>query len=446
MAAHERFHYASLDAVQQDCARLGVSLPMTEDLSILATPCAFGSVTLPNRLVVQPMEGCDGEADGRPGPLTLRRYARFAGGGAGLLWAEACAVVPEGRANPRQLMLTRENLDAYKALVAQMHETARRAMGPNFSPFFVLQLTHSGRYSKPAGVPAPLIAHHSPIDASSHVDAGTPLVSDDYLDRLQDAYVTSALLAQEAGFHGVDVKACHRYLISELLASFTRDGRYGGSYENRTRFLRETIAQVRAAAPGLLVTTRMNLYDALAYPFGWGMAREGIAPDLSEPLQLIGALAALGVPGLNTTVGNPYYNPHVNRPYDKPVSGRPVPNEHPLESLARFLAITRTAQQAYPQLPMVGSGYSWLRQFFPQIAAGAVTQGWATLVGGGRLAFAYPDFARDILQHGALDPRKVCLACSGCTQIMRDGGMSGCTIRDAQLYGPIFKAGRTAEA
>jgi 2,4-dienoyl-CoA reductase-like NADH-dependent reductase (Old Yellow Enzyme family) len=446
MAAHARFHYASLDALQADCARLGVTLPASDDLSILATPCAFGSATLPNRLVVQPMEGCDGEADGRPGPLTIRRYERFAGGGAGLLWVEACAVVPEGRANPRQLWITRDNLDAYKALVEMMRTVAKRAMGPDFEPIFVLQLTHSGRYSKPAGVPAPLIAHRSPIDAVSHVDDSTPIVTDDYLDHLQDAYVAAALLAQEAGFHGVDLKACHRYLVSELLASHTRDGRYGGSYEHRTRFLREITGKVRAAAPGLVVTTRMNLYDALAMPYGWGMAAEGTGYDLADPLRLIGELAALGMPGLNTTVGNPYYNPHVNRPYDKPIAGRTVPEEHPLESLTRFLAITRTAQQAYPHLPMVGSGYSWLRQFFPQVAAGAVAQGWASLVGGGRLAFAYPDFPRDILRTGALDPKKVCIACSNCTQIMRDGGMAGCTVRDAAVYGPIYKAGRAAEA
>ena len=71
--------------------------------------------------------------------------------------------------------------------------------------------------------------------------------------------------------------------------------------------------------------------------------------------------------------------------------------------------------------------------------------GWVSLVGAGRMAFAYPDFARDLPERGRLDPEKVCVACSACTQIMRDGGRTGCVPRDAEVYEPIYKAGR-AEA
>ena len=263
MSTHERFHYTSLAELQDAIAAFGLDIPVSESLDILATPAPFGKLQVPNRLIIHPMEGCDGEADGRPGPLTIRRYERFAASGAGLLWVEACAVVPEGRANPRQLWITRENLDSYKSLVERIHRIALETTGTR--PVLLLQITHSGRYSKPQGASAPLIAHHSIIDGASHVTPETPLLTDDYLDRLQDAYVKAAMLAQEAGFDGVDIKACHRYLVSELLASFTREGsRYGGSFANRTRLLVEVAEKIRAAAPGMEISSRMNVFDALA--------------------------------------------------------------------------------------------------------------------------------------------------------------------------------------
>jgi 2,4-dienoyl-CoA reductase (NADPH2) len=444
MSAHERFHFPALDALQAKIAELQVDIPLTEDLAVLGTPTAFGALTVPNRMVVHPMEGCDADHNGTPSELTIRKYERFAAGGAGMLWLEACAVVPEGRANPGQLWLTPANLAEFQRFVARIHRAAQSTMGADFRPILVLQLTHSGRYSKPDGVAAPLIAHHSIIDPRSSVTPATPVLTDDDLDRLQDAYVSAAHLAVAAGFDAVDIKACHRYLVSETLASFTRENsRYGGPFENRIRLLVEIAARIRQAEPALEVSSRLNIYDALPHPYGWGMAADGsMTPDFTEPRQLIERLVALGYHGLNTTIGNPYYNPHFGRPYDFPIKGMYTPEEHPLETLARFLGITRGVQQAFPALAIVGSGYSWLRHYYPQVAAAAITQGWATLVGLGRGALAYPDFARDILEHGRMDPKKSCVTCSACTQIMRDGGTSGCVVRDAAVYGPIYREGR----
>ncbi len=444
MAPHARFHYQVLQELREETAALGLNIPISDDLSPLASPVSIGRCTAPNRIAIHPMEGCDGNADGSPGELTIRRYERFAGGGAGLLWVEACAVVPEGRANPHQLWLTTANVESFAALVDRIHTVARERMGANFRPVTVLQLTHSGRYSKPVSQPAPLIAHHSIIDARSAVTDDTLVVTDEYLDSLQDAYLQSALLARQAGFDAVDIKACHRYLLSELLASFTRDhSRYGGSFENRTRLLREVVARIRQEVPELEVTSRLNVYDALPYPFGWGVDSEDEnRANLSEPLRLIGELMTLGCHTVNVTIGNPYYQPHFNRPYDRPIQGGYLPEEHPLQGIARFIGITRTIQQAYPALAVVGTGYSWLRQFFPQVAAGAITHGVASLVGAGREAFAYPDFARDILHTGRMDPKRCCTACSGCTQMMRDGVPSGCMVRDTDIYGSIYREGR----
>jgi len=444
MAAHERFRFKSIDELQAKIESLGLDLPLTEKVDVLGTPIRFGALTLPNRMAVQPMEGCDCDERGRPGELTYRKYERFAAGGAGMLWLEACAVVPEGRANPRQLSINSDSLDGHKRLVERIHSAARSTMGSDFRPVLVLQLTHSGRYSKPEGVPAPLITHHSIIDPRSSVTPDTPLLTDDYLDRLRDAYVRAALLAKEAGFDVVDIKSCHRYLLSELLASFTReDSRYGGSFENRARFILETAAMIRAAAPDIEITSRLNIYDALKYPFGWGVDRDDeTKPDFTEPRQLIERLIDLGYGGLNTTIGNPYYNPHVNRPFDFPIKGMYTPEEHPLETLHRFVHITKSVQQAFPALTVVGSGYTWVREFYPNLAAAVIERGWVSVAGLGRGALACPDFARDILEHGRMEPKKTCVTCSACTQIMRDGGTSGCVVRDSAVYGPIYREGR----
>lgn len=449
MLAHQPFRYRSLDDLARDIARLGLDIPLREDLSPLAAPLACGPFRLPNRFVVLPMEGCDGTAEGAPDELTFRRYRRFAAGGAGLLWVEACAVVHEGRANPRQLWIHKGTVAAFARMLDEARRAAAETMGPEHRPVFILQLTHSGRYSKPGRKPAPVIAHHSKyLDPVMGLPPDYPLITDDELERLEDRYVEAARGALEAGFDGIDVKACHRYLVSELHASFTRENsRYGGpEFDNRTRFFRNVVEKIRAAVPGIAVTTRMNAYDAMPYPYGWGMAADGSdRPDLAEPLRLVGWLADRGAPLVNITIGNPYFNPHVNRPFDLPIAGAPLPPEHPLEGVARFLHIVRQIQQAHPALPVVGGGYSWLRQFFPYVAAAAVAQGWVSLVGGGRMAFAYPDFPRELLEGRRLDPERVCVACSACTQIMRDGGRTGCVPRDAAIYEPIYKAGR-AEA
>lgn len=445
MPVHQTFHYSSLGQIRLSIQQLGLDLELAEDLSVLGRPRTVSGLQLPNRLVVLPMEGCDGLPEGGPDELVFRRYRRFAAGGAGLLWFEATAVTEEARANPRQLWLHPGSVDGFARLVEETRKAARAAFGEKHRPLLVVQLTHSGRYSKPGKAPRPIIAHRSKyLDPLQKLGPEYPLISDGELERLEDVYVEAARLAERAGFDGVDVKACHRYLMSELLASHTRpDSRYGGSFENRSRLFRNVVTKIRDRAPGLLVTTRMNAYDAMAYPYGFGVDREDASkPDLSEPIELVRFLRQSGAELVNITIGNPYYNPYVNRPFDLPVAGAPIPPEHPLEGVARFVGIVRRIQQEFPDMAVIGGGYSWMRHFFPHLAASNINKGWVTLVGAGRLAFAYPDFARDILEHGRLDPERVCVACSACTQIMRDGGRTGCVPRDSAIYEPIYKAGR----
>ncbi|MHC4714721.1 MAG: oxidoreductase, partial [Planctomycetota bacterium] len=334
MAQHERFHYRSLDEIVADARRLGTSLEAREDITPLLEPVDVGGLTAPNALAIHPMEGCDGTRGGAPDELTFRRYRRFAAGGAGLLWFEATAVVHEGRANPRQIYLCEKNYDGFARLAEETLENARASMGESFRPLMILQLTHSGRYSKPDGKPAPIIAHHSEVlDPRHNLPPDYPLITDDELERLINRFVDAAKLARRAGFDGIDIKSCHRYIIAELHASFTRENsRFGGSLENRTRFVRTVAQRILEEVPGLLVGLRLNAYDAIPYPYGFGVDREDYREfDLSEPKALIKELREIGVSIANITLGNPYYNPHYGRPYDDPTTGGYVPDEHPLE-------------------------------------------------------------------------------------------------------------------
>lgn len=442
---HAPFRLADLGELRAAIDQLGLRIPLEEDISCLARPVSVGGRTIPNAMCVQPMEGCDGTPEGTPDELTFRRYRRFAAGGAGLLWFEACAVVPEGRANPRQIWLRRETKDEFTRLLDESRRAAAESMGETHRPFAVLQLTHSGRYSRPVDVPKPVIAYHDPLlDADRGIPAGYPTITDDELEALEDAYVQAARLAFEVGFDAVDIKSCHRYLLNELLAAHTREGRYGGSYENRTRFLKNVVGKVYAAVGrDKIVTCRLGIHDAHPYPYGWGMdPKDPMRPNLEEPKRLVAELHELGLPLIDITMGNPYFNPHVNRPYDRPVEGGKHPGEHPLVGVERLVTLTREVQQHVPGIVVVGSGYSWLRNLWPYVAAANIREGAMRIAGLGRQAFAYPGFAKEIIETGRLERRHTCIACSSCTQIMRDGGRAGCVPFDAEVYGPIYREGR----
>lgn len=408
-----------------------------DDVAALREDCVIGSKRFSNRLACQAMEGCDGTRTSEPDVLTKRRYARLTKGGAGVIWYEATAVLPEGRANPRQLYINEANVDAFARHVEEIKELALRENG--YEPRIFMQATHSGRYSKPNGVPEPLIAYNNPIFERETPISSSRIVTDEYLDRVGEKLVNGARLAEKAGFDGVDIKCCHCYLNSELLSAYERTGKYGGSFENRTRLLREAVqGAIQSTDRDFLVSSRLNVYDGFVYPYGFGVREGGgLAFDPTEPIQLIRMLYDYGVRILNITMGNPYFNPHVNRPYTH--GGYEAP-EHPLVGVARMLNGTAQLKEAVPGMKLICSALSYLGVAAPRVAAAYIQQGKFDFAGFGRTILAYPDFAKDILQNGAMAAAKCCICCSKCTEIMRQrGGTPGCVVRDGAVYAPIYK-------
>lgn len=429
MMSHETFHYGTLADVRATAEALHAFLPLSEDLSPLYQPMALAGHRVNNHIAFQPMEGTDGTEAGAPGPLTVRRYHRFAKAGPGLIWFEAVATVPEGRASAHQLYLTEDNLDDFRRLNDQIREICLKENG--YVPVIVMQATNSGRYSKPTGVPEPLIAYRCP-PLEEGLDLPWKILTDDDLRRYEAAFEQTARLSQKAGFDGMDVKCCHRYLACELLSAYTRPGAYGGSYENRTRFLKNAYRAARAGVTGdFFLTSRLNVYDGFAYPYGFGVHEGSMEPDLREPIRLIRELRdEFGIPLINVTMGNPYKNPHVNRPYDK---GNYVPDEHPLTGVSRMMAGVSEIQAAIPDLPVMGSAFSYLRQFSPNLASGMVKGGHCALAGFGRMAFADPGFVQEG-RSGAISKKNVCISCGNCAVLLRSGTPAGCVVRDREVY------------
>jgi NADPH2 dehydrogenase len=441
--------------------RAGIELPLDDRVltaaagSPLAEPIAIGGFTVGNRFCIHPMEGWDANPDGSPSALTLRRWRRFGLSGAKLVWGgEAAAVQADGRANPRQTLATPENEPGLRSLLAELLAAHEEHVGTTADLLVGLQLTHSGRFSRPHGPKLePRIAcRHPLLDAKFGIDPGddSAVWTDEELDRLVERFVAAAGVAHRAGFRFVDVKACHGYLLHEFLGARGRPGPFGGDYAGRTRLLRSIIAGIRAAHPELAVVVRLSAFDSvpyvsgrdvgrpmdydawLPYDYGFGIDRDRpLEMDLTETRRLVADLEDWGVAAINVTGGSPYYNPHMQRPAIFPPSDGYLPPEDPLVGVARQLRVTRECRAAVRRVPVVGSGYSYLQDFLPHVAQAAVREGAVDLVGLGRMVLSYPELPQDCLLRGRLERKKVCRTFSDCTTAPRHGIVSGCYPLDA---------------
>jgi NADPH2 dehydrogenase len=435
---------------------LGINLPIDQELEVegpLATPIQIAGHRVGNRFAVLPMEGWDATPDGRATDLVHRRWTRFGESGAKLVWGgEAYAVIPEARANPQQLCAnpdTERDLTALRSSLLQGH----RSFGGSTDDLLIgLQLTHSGRFARPQGNPTPRIAYSHPVlDSQVGIDSDSDrekaLLSDGEIDDLIGRYAATAIHAQNAGFDFVDVKACHGYLGHEFLSAYDRPGRYGGSFEDRARFLLDSVAAVQSAAPHLATGCRLSTFDfhpfrasdtaaqaadqgvgeaipSSASPFG--ATPSGLDLDLTESNLLLDALEEAGVTMICTTAGSPYYNPHIQRPAFYPPSDGYRPPEDPLIGVARQLRATAELKALHPGLVFIGSGYTYLQEWLPHVGQAAIRKNEADLVGLGRMMLSYPKLPRDVLNGHATDRSLICRTFSDCTTAPRNGLVSGC--------------------
>ena len=436
---------------------LGINLDFDSELqsspiSPLAQPFSLvtdnWSLTLPNRFCILPMEGWDATTDGKPTELVTRRWQRFGQSGAKLIWGgEAVAVRPDGRANPNQLIINDANLQD----ITRLRESLLRAHAIRWNTddlLIGLQLTHSGRFCRPNDkkrLEPQILYSHPLLNKKFDLPDDYPVMSDDDIERLIEDYIRAAKLAQKAGFHFADVKHCHGYLGHEFLSAVDREGKFGGSFENRSRFLREIVAGIRAEAPGLEIGVRLSAYDFIPFkpsadnigvPENWSLSTDycfafggdgsGVGINLMEPHQFLDQLEALGIKLVNITAGSPYYVPHIQRPALFPPSDGYQPPEDPLVGVVRLINATAELKAAHPNLCMVGTGYSYLQEWLPNVAQNVVRTGNADFVGVGRMVLTYPEMCADVLEGKPLQRKRICRTFSDCTTAPRNGMVSGC--------------------
>ena len=423
----------------------GIPFPVSENLDALKKPVKIEGKYAPNAMVIQPLEGFDGEYDGNPSDLIFRRYHRYGSGGAGVLWYESIAISDDGRCNPRQMIIKESTLPEIRRLVRETNEAAAQSMGSDFRPYSILQLTHSGRRSTDADwnptplavVNNPYIDHHNSIDGRA---GKITIATDEKIEEIIEGFIRGAVYAAECGFDSVDVKVCHEYILRELLSAFTRPGKYGGSFENRTRALFEIIDGIRKRVGDALdICVRLNAYDTIPYPYGWGMVKkEGVMePDLSEPIALCKLLVEKGVHLINLSTMMPRYQPY-GRGYLAELEEDAV--IEPYKGTYDLLKATKEIKRQVPEGIFVCTGLTWFEQFGANVGAGGIEQGWFDLAGFGRQAFAYPDFAKDIIEKNRMERGKCCVTCDKCYDLIQKGHTTtGCVIRDREVYLPLYR-------
>jgi NADPH2 dehydrogenase len=445
---------------------LGLDLPCEDQIlthadSPLCKPVPTTRINgkqIGNRWAIHPMEGWDGTTTGGATEEVRRRWQRFGESGAKLIYGgEAMAIRPDGRANPNQLIICEEN----KRDLAELREILVRAHRERFGSADDLvigfQLTHSGRFCKPNDKKRlePRVAYRHPIlDRKFNVTSDEQIFTDAEIEQLILKYVEAARIARDVSADFVDIKHCHGYLLHEFLSAFTRPGKYGGSFENRTRILREIVSGIRTSGNAIDLGVRLSAFDfvpfrpdperssggrlgpgipedfahCLPYRYGFGVNPDHpLEYDLAEPVRFLELCAELGVKLVNLSAGSPYYNPHIQRPAAYPPSDGYQPAHDPLVDVARQINVVRQLKaKAPPGLVLIGTAYSYLQEYLPHVAQYVVRNGWTDIVGIGRMTLSYPGIFADAAQSGAINQKAICRTFSDCTTAPRNGMISGC--------------------
>lgn len=456
-------------------ASLGIDLPCEDQIvsgsaSPLAQPISDREINgkcIGNRWAIHPMEGWDATTTGGATEEVRRRWQRFGESGAKLIYGgEAMAVRPDGRANPNQLIIVEENTKDLAELREGLVKAHTERFGNTNDLVIGFQLTHSGRFCKPNDKKKmePRVAFRHPIlDRKFGVTSDAQVFTDGEIEGLIQCYIRAAKIAWDVGADFVDIKHCHGYLLHEFLGAHARPGKFGGSFENRTRILREVIAGIRASGNKIEIGVRLSAFDfvpfkpdpalsqpgrlgpgipedfshCLPYRYGFSVNQNNpVEPELRETFKFAEICAELGVKILNLSAGSPYYNPHIQRPAAYPPSDGYQPAHDPLIDVARQINAVRQvrAHLASVQHPasgiqhpiLVGTAYSYVQEYLPHVAQYVVRHGWTDTIGLGRMVLSYPGILADAVEKGALTTKHICRTFSDCTTAPRNGMISGC--------------------
>ncbi len=453
-AFREHVQSLGLDLRCDDDLATGDHSPLTQPVSDVT----INGKTIGNRWAIHPMEGWDATTDGEPSEEVVRRWHRFGVSGAKLIYGgEAMAVRPDGRANPNQLIIQKGREKSLGSLVNTLTQAHGERYGSTDDLVIGFQLTHSGRFCRPnekSRWESRIAYRHPILDKKFHVTSDDQILSDDDVRALIAKYVEAAAVARDAGADFVDIKHCHGYLLHEFLGAHTRPGNYGGSFENRTRILREIMEGIRASGNNIDIGVRLSAFDfvpfrpdpelsvpgklgpgipepydhCLPYRYGFGINPDNpLEYDLTETFQFVDLCVSLGVKILNVSAGSPYYNPHMQRPAAYPPSDGYQPAPDPLIDVERQIPVVRQIKAKTPSsLAVVGTAYSYLQEYLPHVAQHNVREGWTDMVGLGRMTLSYPDILADATTKGSLTPRAICRTFSDCTTAPRNGLISGC--------------------
>jgi len=432
------FDYKTLDDLKKDIDTMGLDLPLSKNLDLLRQPIEVYGKKIKNRLAIQPMEGFDGNFDGTPSDLTMRRYRRYSAGGAGLIWMESISTTNTAKTCPRMSGIREHNVYVFQHIILEIKECAADGV----PPFVVGQLTHCGRGANMDKAPWTGLNYPSMIACENPYlpRENTRVLTDDEIWGIIDDYVKCAALMKQAGFDCVDIRAGHGYLLNEMLSAYKRENSiFGGSFENRTRMMLTIVDRINAEV-GIPMATRLSVTDLVPYPYGWGMKNDGsMEADYTEPLKLGQILFDKGVRLMNLSLGRNQVH-HIQSPSDHP---NLYPHDHQLVSVDFFQRMAAIFKKHIPEAVVMTGNFAWLKQFFPYVAAGGIEKGKYDIAGVAKTALANPGFANELLKEGKLDHNKLCVTCGSCGALVghsaAEGAPTGCVTRDSEFYLPYFR-------
>ncbi len=400
---------------------------------ILLSPIKVGTRTAKNRFFIQAMECTDADKEGNPSGLTYQRYENLFRGGAGMITLEAITITGESRSRLDQLEIMPRNAGPLKTFVGKLKEI-------NPDALFVFQLTHSGELSNPA--------FSRRVTVKPLPGFGGDVLSEQEVDTIMDQFVLAAKIAHDAGADGIDLKLCHGYLGSQILRPYNdRKWKYGGSWENRSRFAYDLYERIQKEVndKNFLIGSKISAWEG--FPGGFGTeGPDSPIIDLTEPIALIKGLEERGAQYFVQSGGSPSITLAItqaekNAPYFAYL--------HPTWAKAFKEAVK-------PETVIIGSNYSVFRNGKNGLLAveqedssmfsfGSkfIKEGKVDMIALGRQSYADPLLPQKLAE-GREDEIKWCTVCDNCIELLIRQRPIGCCTYN-KYYTKVLVEARKSE-